>query len=33
MQYTMLVNGKGTIKNVYYSYLLQNGNVIEYRVK
>lgn len=29
----MFVNGKGTIKYVYYSCLLQNGNVIEYRVK
>ena len=29
----MFVNGKGTIKNVYYSCLLQNGNVIEYQVK
>ena len=30
---TMFVIGKGTIKNVYCSYLLQNGNVIEYWVK
>lgn len=28
MQYTMLVNGKGAIKNVYCSYLLKNAAAI-----
>lgn len=31
MQYTMLVNGKGTIKNVYCSYLLKNPGAIACR--